>query len=62
MRWKIKYGVLIAVVCVDWFNEVDIIWCCRNFLGFGNNYVCYILVWDKVVIFINVCFMFEFNI
>lgn len=42
MRWKIKYDVLIAVVCVDLFNEVDIIWCCRNFLGFGNNYVCYI--------------------
>lgn len=36
MRWKIKYGVLTAVVCVDLSNEADTIWCCRNFLGFGT--------------------------
>lgn len=41
MRWKIKYGVLTVVVRVDLSNEADTIWCCRNFLGFGNNYAFY---------------------
>lgn len=58
MRWKIKYGVLTAVVCVDLSNEANTctIWCCKNFQGFGNNYAFYTEVCNQVVIFTKLMF------